>query len=67
MTEASPRLLLDLARMMIKQAKILREAGLAEEARNLARKAIMFDAAGWQARTLDPVPVRTETRRSVRR
>lgn len=63
MSEASPRFFLDLARMMIKQAKILREAGLVQEARELARKAMAIDTAGWQARSHGLVPVKAVVRR----
>lgn len=63
MSEASPQHFLDLARMMIKQAKILREAGLVKEAADLARKAMAIDTAGWQARSLQPVPIRVAVRR----
>ncbi len=53
--------LLELARKMIKQAKMLRDAGLAQEARDLARRAMMLDSCGWAART--PQPVRIPVRR----
>ncbi len=64
MSEASPRLFLDLARMMIKQARILREAGLVKEAGELALKAMAIDTAGWNARSPQPVPIRVAVRRN---
>lgn len=55
--------LLDLARMMIKQARILRDAGLATEARALAARALAVNADGWAQRSAAPVPVRVKARR----
>ena len=52
---------LDLARMMIKQAKLLKNAGLMVEARELARRAMALNALGRNAEEL--VPVRTGQRR----
>jgi len=50
---------MDLARMMIKQAKLLKEAGLTSEARRLARRAIeMNTMAHSSKRALQPIPVR---------
>lgn len=56
-------LLLDLARVMIKQAKLLKAQGLLSEARAMARRAIEFDHAGHAAARLQPVPVRIKSRR----
>ena len=58
MPNSSPRLMFDLARMMIKQAKMLRDVGLVREARDLARHAMAVDEAGWNSRALQTVPVR---------
>ncbi len=52
---------LDLARMMIKQAKLLKNAGLMVEARQLARRAIALNTLGHNAGEL--VPVRAGQRR----
>lgn len=52
---------LDLARMMIKQAKLLKNAGLMVEARELARRAMALNALGHNAEEL--VPVRANQRR----
>ncbi|MEQ8401328.1 MAG: hypothetical protein RIB53_05685 [Roseitalea porphyridii] len=49
---------LDLARMMIKQAKLLKGAGLIAEAKALARRAIEINAIGHQATRLQAQPVR---------
>lgn len=51
---------LDLARMMIKQAKLLKKAGLVSEARALAVRAIELNALGHSARRLQPIPVRRD-------
>ena len=52
---------LDLARMMIRQARMLKKAGLAAEARALARRALDWHAMGHMAAR--PVPVRIHDRR----
>ncbi len=44
----------DLARAMIKQAKLLRDAGLATEAKEMARRAVAFDGLGWSMKDLEP-------------
>ena len=49
---------MDLARMMIKQAKLLKEAGLTSEARRLARRSIEMNSMGHSAARLQPIPVR---------
>lgn len=51
------RTLLDLARAMIKQAKMLRDAGMTADARELARRAMAMDTAAWQQARLQPIPV----------
>ena len=51
-----PNTALELARMMIKQAKMLKKAGLIDEARELARRATDWHAFGHTAAR--PVPVR---------
>lgn len=56
MTES--RKALDLARMMIKQAKILRGAGFLADARELARRAVEINAVGHRTIALQPEPVR---------
>lgn len=56
-------MLLDLARVMIKQAKLLKAQGLLAEARAVARRAIEFDHAGHAAMRLQPVPVRAKNNR----
>lgn len=55
--------LLDLARMMIKQAKMLRDAGLVQEARDLAQRAMMLDSCGWASRAPQPVRIPVRNRR----
>ncbi|MEO0543186.1 MAG: hypothetical protein AAFY99_05145 [Pseudomonadota bacterium] len=51
---------MDLARMMIKQAKLLKAAGLTSEARRLAQRAIEMNTMGHSSeRALQPIPVRT--------
>jgi len=62
MTDRS-QTLFQLARMMIKQARMLRDAGLVAEARALAKRAIAMDSCGWAARSPQPVPVRIRQRR----
>jgi len=49
---------LDLARMMITQAKLLKGSGLIAEAKALARRAIEINAIGHQATRLQAQPVR---------
>jgi hypothetical protein len=58
-----PTLLLDLARLMIKQAKLLKSQGLFAEARSIARRAIELNHVGHASARLEPVPVRTRRRR----
>ncbi|WP_306119369.1 MULTISPECIES: hypothetical protein [unclassified Roseitalea] len=48
---------LDLARMMIKQAKLLKNAGLIAEARELARRAIAINGLGHHAARLEPARI----------
>ncbi|QKV17687.1 hypothetical protein [Oricola thermophila] len=55
-------LLLDLARMMIKQARLLKAQGLLAEARAMARRAIELDHAGHAAARLQPIPVKSRHR-----
>lgn len=55
-------LLLDLARIMIKQAKLLKASGLMTEARSIARRAIEFNHAGHASMRLQPIPVRVRRR-----
>ena len=52
---------LDLARMMIKQAKLLKDAGLVTEARDLAKRAVAINSYGHHAYA--PQPVRIDGRR----
>lgn len=50
--------LLDMARMMVKQARMLKSAGLVREARQLARRAIEMNTLGHaQMRQLRPARV----------
>lgn len=49
---------LELARMMIKQAKMLKGAGFATEARTLARRAIEINTMGHHALRVQAEPVR---------
>lgn len=58
-----PTLLLDLARLMIKQAKLLKAQGLMAEARAIARRAIELNHVGHASERLQPVPVRVKRRR----
>ncbi len=51
----------DLAAMMIKQAKMLKKAGLVSEARALARRALDWHAFGQV--DLRPVPVKVRSNR----
>ena len=50
-------LLLDLARLMIKQARLLKSQGLFAEARSMARRAIELNRVGHASMRLQPVPV----------
>jgi hypothetical protein len=56
-------LILDLARIMIKQAKLLKSQGLLAEAREFARRAVELNHAGHASQRLQPVPVRVKRRR----
>ncbi|MCI5077257.1 hypothetical protein [Oricola sp.] len=58
-----PTLLLDLARIMIKQAKLLKAQGLFSEARSIALRAIELNQVGHASTRLQPVPVRARRRR----
>lgn len=58
-----PSLVLDLARAMIKQAKMLKHQGLIAEARAIARRAVELNHMGHASQRLQPVPVRTRQRR----
>lgn len=49
----------ELARMMIHQARMLKSAGLAGEARQLARRAIALKDYGSTPMALQPVSVRS--------
>ena len=53
---------LDLARMMIKQAKFLKRAGMVAEARSMARRAWEMNVMAHATAKLEPVPVRIKTR-----
>ena len=57
-----PNLLLDLARVMIKQAKLLKAQGFMAEARSLARRAIELDQIGHASLRLQPIPVKARRR-----
>lgn len=54
---------LELAHMMIKQAKMLKSAGLVAEARGLARRALAFKSMGHNYNNMQYQPVRISTRR----
>ena len=56
-------LLLDLARIMIKQAKLLKSQGLFAEARAIARRAVELNHVGHASQRLQPIPIRTSRRR----
>jgi hypothetical protein len=56
-TTARKTLILDLARMMVKQARMLKNAGLVREARDLARRAIELNSFGHMQMKLQPVRV----------
>ena len=63
-TEAArPNTAIDLARMMIKQAKLLKGAGLVAEARDLAKRAMEMNTLGHAALKLEVIPVRVDGRR----
>ncbi|MEM0899137.1 MAG: hypothetical protein AAGI92_04210 [Pseudomonadota bacterium] len=49
---------LDLARMMIKQARVLKEAGLFPESRGLARRALAMKSLGHSAKQPALAPLR---------
>ncbi len=53
---------LDLARMMIKQAKFLKRAGMVSEARSMARRAWEMNVMAHATAKLEPVPVRIRNR-----
>jgi hypothetical protein len=55
----------DLARMMIKQAKMLKSAGLVGEARGLAKRALTIKDFGhrWEQQRLQPAPLRISRHR----
>jgi hypothetical protein len=57
-----PNLLLDLARIMIKQAKLLKAQGLFSEARGMARRAIELNHVGHASMRLQPIPVKARRR-----
>ena len=50
----------DLARMMIKQARLLKSAGLINEAKALARRAIALNHAGHTTDRMQPIAVRSK-------
>lgn len=54
---------LELAHMMIKQAKMLKSAGLLAEARGLARRALAFKSMGHNYDRMQYQPVRISSRR----
>lgn len=56
---------LDLARLMVKQARILRDEGFTTRARELAKRAIAFDRLGWTM--MQPIPIRAISNRKTRR
>ncbi len=49
--------LLNLARMMVKQAKMLKRSGLLREARDVARRAIEINALGHRELRARPVKI----------
>lgn len=55
---------LDLARLMVKQARVLRQQGLTAKARELVGRAIAFDRLGWAM--MQPAPVRVSATRRIR-
>ncbi|WP_421848806.1 hypothetical protein [Oricola sp.] len=56
-------LLLDLARVMIKQAKLLKHQGLIAEARSIALRAIELNHLGHAAMRAQPVEIASLSRR----
>ncbi|WP_306049726.1 hypothetical protein [Oceaniradius stylonematis] len=54
---------LDLARIMIKQAKLLKGAGLIAEATDLANRAIAINTLGHESMRMQVQPVRIADRR----
>lgn len=56
-------LVLDLARLMIKQAKLLKSQGFFAEARSIASRAMELNHMGHASRRLQPVPIRVKNRR----
>ena len=56
-------LVLDLARIMIKQAKLLKSQGLFAEARSIARRALELNHVGHASQRLQPIPIRVKNRR----
>ncbi|MGJ3264992.1 MAG: hypothetical protein ACFE0R_17335 [Salinarimonas sp.] len=57
-TRQKARRLLDLARVMVKQARILRDEGFTARAAELVRRAIALDRQGWTLMRPQPSPVR---------
>ncbi|GGK49363.1 hypothetical protein [Salinarimonas ramus] len=57
-TRQKARKLLDLARVMVKQARILRDDGFTARAREVARRAIAIDRLAWTMLRPEPAPVR---------
>ncbi|MGP9819832.1 hypothetical protein ACTZWW_07435 [Salinarimonas sp. NSM] len=57
-TRQKARRLLDLARVMVKQARILRDEGFTARATEVARRAIALDRLGWTLMRPQPAPVR---------
>jgi hypothetical protein len=53
---------LDLARMMIKQAKLLKRAGMVSEARSVARRAWEMNLMAHATAKLQPIHVRNTRR-----
>ena len=58
-----PTFFLDLARIMIKQAKLLKSQGLLSEARGMARRAIELNHIGHASLRAEPVRVRSNNPR----
>ena len=56
---------LDLARLMVKQARILRDEGFTARASELVKRAIAFDRLGWTM--MQPVPIRVISSRNTKR
>lgn len=53
---------LDLARMLIKQAKLLKASGMVSEARTLARRAWEMNMMAHSTQKLVPIPIRIRAR-----